>query len=57
MTFRYHSTRDHVTVENPRGVSRGVAEIRLDGRSLPSDGAGVPLVDDGGIHRVDVLLG
>jgi cyclic beta-1,2-glucan synthetase len=57
VTFRYHSTRYHVTVENPRAVSCGVAETRLDGRTLPSDGGGVPLVDDGGIHRVDVLLG
>ncbi len=57
VTFRYHSSRYHVTVENPRGVSRGVAEVRLDGRDHPLEGGGVPLVDDGGIHRVDVLLG
>ena len=25
--------------------------------TFPIDGGGVPLVDDGGIHRVDVLLG
>ncbi|HYX21023.1 MAG TPA: glycosyl hydrolase family 65 protein, partial [Thermoanaerobaculia bacterium] len=57
VTFRYHSSRYHITVENPRGVSRGLVEMRLDGRSFPIDGGGVPLVDDGGIHRVDVLLG
>jgi cyclic beta-1,2-glucan synthetase len=57
VTFTYHSTRYQITVENPRGVSRGVAEVRLDGRGLPLDGGGIPLVDDGGIHRVDVLLG
>ncbi|MGE5412669.1 MAG: GH36-type glycosyl hydrolase domain-containing protein [Syntrophomonadaceae bacterium] len=57
VTFRYHSTCYQITVENPRGVSTGVAEIRLDGRGLRPDGDGVPLIDDGGIHRVDVLLG
>ncbi|HKD16333.1 MAG TPA: glycosyl hydrolase family 65 protein, partial [Thermoanaerobaculia bacterium] len=57
VTFTYHSTRYQITVENPRGVSRGVAEVRLDGRGLRPDSDGVPLTDDGGIHRVDVLLG
>ena len=57
VTFAYHSSRYQITVENPRGVSRGVAEVRLDGRGLQPDGGGIPLVDDGGIHRVDVLLG
>ena len=56
-TPRTHSTRYQITVENPRGVSRGVVEVRLDGRGLRPDGDGVPLTDDGGIHRVDVLLG
>jgi cyclic beta-1,2-glucan synthetase len=57
VTFTYHSTRYQITVENPRGVSKGVAEVRLDGRGLRPDAGGIPLVDDGGIHRVDVLLG
>src|SRR5262249_55111058 len=56
-TFRYHSSRYQITVENPQGVSRGIAELRSDGRRLPPGAEGVPLVDDGGLHRVDVLLG
>jgi cyclic beta-1,2-glucan synthetase len=56
-TLRYHSTRYQITVENPRGVSRGVAELRLDGRGLPDGETGIALKDDGAIHRVDVLLG
>ncbi|HEX4440105.1 MAG TPA: glucoamylase family protein [Thermoanaerobaculia bacterium] len=56
-TLRYHSSRYQITVENPRGASKGVAEIRFDGRRLPDDSDGVPLTDDGGLHRVDVLLG
>jgi len=56
-TLRYHSTRYQITVENPRGVSRGVVEVRFDGRGLPDGEGGITLQDDGGIHRVDVLLG
>jgi cyclic beta-1,2-glucan synthetase len=57
VTFRYHSTLYRITVENPRGLSRGVGEIRLDGRGIRPDAGGIALEDDGGIHRVDVLMG
>lgn len=29
--FRYHSARYEIVVDNPQGVSRGVASIELDG--------------------------
>ncbi|HSK81356.1 MAG TPA: hypothetical protein VLQ45_33190, partial [Thermoanaerobaculia bacterium] len=44
-----------VRIENPRGVSRGVTEIRLDSEILA--GLKVPLVDDGREHEVRVVLG
>jgi cyclic beta-1,2-glucan synthetase len=44
-----------VTVENPNGLSCGVAQIELDGAEI--DGPGVPLADDGREHEVRVLLG
>jgi len=53
--FRYHSSTYAIVVENPRGVSRGVASIELDGRALTADG--IPLADDGIGHRVRVVLG
>ena len=56
-TFRYHSARYVITVENPHGVSRGVAAAELDGEALPGPGAAIPLVDDGAVHRVRVILG
>ena len=31
MTFRYHSSRYDIAVENPSGVSRGIARAELDG--------------------------
>jgi cyclic beta-1,2-glucan synthetase len=55
MVFQYHSTRYEITVENPRGVSRGVSEVTFDGKVLPK-GAGIPLLN-GAIHRVSVTLG
>ena len=35
IVFRYHATRYEILVENPQGVSRGVAYAELDGRPLP----------------------
>jgi cyclic beta-1,2-glucan synthetase len=55
--FRYHSARYRILVENPQGVSRGVATVELDGRMLADGGAAIPLVDDGTTHAVRVLLG
>ncbi|MBF6606333.1 MAG: hypothetical protein IVW53_12195 [Chloroflexi bacterium] len=55
--FRYHSARYEIVVENPQGVSRGVASAELDGLVLSAGGAAIPLVDDGATHRVRVVLG
>jgi cyclic beta-1,2-glucan synthetase len=57
MDFAYHSSRYEIEVENPHGVSLGVATAELDGRVLSGPGATIPLVDDGGVHRVRVILG
>ncbi|HVE38657.1 MAG TPA: glucoamylase family protein [Planctomycetota bacterium] len=53
--WRFGRTRYEITVENPERRSRGVLRTELDGR--PVDTAGVPLVDDGQVHRVRVVLG
>ena len=55
--FSYHSSRYEIEVENPHGVNRGVASATLDGLALPGPGATIPLVDDTGVHRVNVTLG
>jgi cyclic beta-1,2-glucan synthetase len=57
IVFRYRSARYEIAVENPAGVSRGVARAELDGEALAEGAARVPLVDDGGTHRVRVVLG
>ena len=64
MTFRYHSARYEMRVENPRGVSRGVISTEVDGQMLVERGgrpslrqAEVSLVDDGATHEIVIILG
>jgi cyclic beta-1,2-glucan synthetase len=56
ITYRHGETLYRITVENPEGVSRGVARMTLDGTLLSGKGL-VPLSDDGSEHRVHVVLG
>ena len=55
IVFRYHSARYQLTVENPRGVMRGVSSISLDGSPLAK--GEIPLADDGREHSIVVVLG
>jgi cyclic beta-1,2-glucan synthetase len=56
LTYRHGSTVYRIAIENPDSVSRGVSQITLDDTVLPADGL-IPLSDDGGDHRVRVVLG
>jgi cellobiose phosphorylase len=55
ITYRHRSTTYRITVENPRGVERGVSEVHVDGQR--QEGKEVGLVDDGRAHEVRVVLG
>ncbi|MDO8391294.1 MAG: glucoamylase family protein [Actinomycetota bacterium] len=57
ISFRYHSSRYQIVVENPRGLIRGVVSVELDDELLANIGAAIPLADDGRTHRVRVVLG
>jgi cyclic beta-1,2-glucan synthetase len=57
ITFKYGSARYDIAVENAHGVSRRVVWAELDGRTLPPGATGVPLVDDGGLHTMRIVLG
>jgi cyclic beta-1,2-glucan synthetase len=57
IVFKYRSARYEIAVENPDGVSCGVASAELDGKALPDGPTRVPLVDDGRAHKVCVILG
>jgi cyclic beta-1,2-glucan synthetase len=56
MVFRYRSARYDIVVENPRGVSRGVRAMELDGVARDRH-VGIELADDGAAHRVRIVLG
>jgi cyclic beta-1,2-glucan synthetase len=57
ITFRYHASRCEITVENPHGVTRGIAGVEVDGTPLAPGSASLPLFGDGATHRVRVTLG
>jgi cyclic beta-1,2-glucan synthetase len=57
IAFRYHGSRYEITVENPRGVTRGIARLEVDGRPLASGSTSLPLEADGARHRVRAILG
>jgi cyclic beta-1,2-glucan synthetase len=55
VVLRLGDTRYEISVENPQNRSRGIFEAELDG--APVDPAAIPLIDDGGTHRVRALIG
>lgn len=54
---RYHlpKTLYRIKVQNPGRVNQGVQQVMLDGQAVSA--GYVPLVDDGGEHTVEVLMG
>ena len=57
ITYRFASTRYEIAVENPHGVSRGVASAELDGQPMSEVPIRALLVDDGKTHNIRVTLG
>jgi cyclic beta-1,2-glucan synthetase len=57
IVFRYHGSRYEIVVENPRGVSQGIAQIAVDGSVLPPGSTSLPLTADHATHRVRAILG
>ena len=57
VTLQYRGTTYRVTVENPRGVNRGVTGLTLDDRALPVEPARVALTDDRAVHHVRAIIG
>jgi cyclic beta-1,2-glucan synthetase len=55
ITWRFGRTRYEIAVKNPDHRCRGIAKAELDG--APVDPRAVPLVDDGGTHQVQLVLG
>jgi cyclic beta-1,2-glucan synthetase len=58
IVFKHRSARYEILVENPHGVSRGIAHAELDGTTLATGlQTRIPLVDDGKTHGVRLVLG
>jgi len=55
MTYRSEGTIFQIQVENPDGVSCRVQQVTMDGEIQP--GSDIPLVNDGQVHRVQILMG
>ena len=55
ITWRHGTSRYEIQVTNPGHTCRGVMLAELDGH--PVDAAAIPLVDDGAIHRLRIVLG
>ncbi|MDP3786966.1 MAG: glycosyl transferase family 36 [Candidatus Omnitrophota bacterium] len=54
ITRRFRGATYQITIENPKGRSKGIKEILVDGRKL--DGCLIPPHRDGKIHHVKVLM-
>ncbi len=55
ITWRFGRTRYEISVANPLGRCKGIATAELDGVAV--DGRAVPLVDDGAVHQVRLVMG
>jgi cyclic beta-1,2-glucan synthetase len=57
ISYRHGAATYEIRVDNPRGVARGVAQMKLDGTRIDSLSQGILLTDDALTHRVEVVLG
>ena len=55
VALRLGETRYEISVENPHQRCRGIALVELDG--VAADPDAIPLIQDGGIHRVRAVIG
>ncbi len=55
--YRYGSSGYQITVRNPHGVNRGVAQAMLDGQTISGRPCDIGLLDDGLQHQVHITLG
>ncbi|MEO8274973.1 MAG: glucoamylase family protein [Thermoanaerobaculia bacterium] len=55
IVWRFGGARFEIEIQNPSHRSRGVAIAELDGVEV--DSSAIPLVDDGAVHQVRIVLG
>jgi cyclic beta-1,2-glucan synthetase len=57
IVFRFRTSRYEIVVTNPQDVNRGAMRTLVDGVALSDQSIGIPLLDDGATHRVEMTLG
>jgi cyclic beta-1,2-glucan synthetase len=57
ITYKHGSSRYHIAVDNPNGVSRGVVRAALDGSDIRPSPCEIALTDDGSYHYARITLG
>jgi len=58
IVFKYRSSRYEILIDNPFGHCCGVARAELDGEALSTSlQTRIPLVDDGKVHGIRLILG
>ncbi len=57
ITIRYKSATYEIAIDNPDGVSHGVAHLQIDGAALAERPPRLPLRDDGRRHQIQLRLG
>jgi cyclic beta-1,2-glucan synthetase len=56
-TYKHGTSRYRISVKNPRGVNRGIAQATLDGKNLAGAPGEIQLTDDGRYHYGEITLG
>jgi cyclic beta-1,2-glucan synthetase len=56
-TYKHGTSRYRISVKNPRGVTRGIAQATLDGGTLAGAPGEIQLTDDGRYHYGEITLG
>jgi cellobiose phosphorylase len=51
----YRNATYHITVKNPKGVSKGVKQIIVDGVEI--EGPALPIFSDNNHHDVEIVMG
>ena len=57
LSYRHHTARYEISIQNPQSVNGGIASLELDGTPLAAGADSIELRDDGAVHRVVLILG
>jgi cyclic beta-1,2-glucan synthetase len=56
LSYQHEGSYYEITIKNPRGVSKGIVLLELDGVAQ-AESDGIPLLNDGKKHQVLVVMG